>query len=453
MRDQIQLLKIDMAHLFVFSKLYEEMSRASMKEKVTAFVDSDQLLFFSKDFPATYKQLLAQAGFATNAKNSDESVVKQLLTALQDKGYLPKDRSLESTWYQTHSEKTYPCAQEGHLKSWSATEAKLAAEYESRLIVGAAPITEGRILATRPFDIENTPAYKKTHQEHIGQFIDMLFQENIKTIFAVGKFGSDFPEYFSHEDNQYFCQRDGDQFVIKSKANEVSKTIQLVNLEIIDGHPLNLSKEEFKSVYDSVQAFKKSNHNVYMHCASGVGRSGSLAFLFALLLDEKIVGLVRSAVDQDQRLDTKEYQSLLNLCDQTLRHLRSRRHTIQELPQMYRAIDLLLDYLRYEKALAENDEASFALSFNTELDAVITGEVKKVGYPSLAVQQIAQEQNILSLYSGISAAARAAVADCAEPRTASFARYSLKASKSGRLISFNNSNRSAMSFACSSGLI
>ncbi|MCB1827986.1 MAG: hypothetical protein KDH94_06120, partial [Coxiellaceae bacterium] len=94
--------------------------------------------------------------------------------------------------------------------------------------------------------------------------------------------------------------------------------------------------------------------------------------------------------------------------------LRSRRHTIQELPQMYRAIDLLLDYVRYEKALAENDEASFALSFNTELDAVITGEVKKVGYPSLAVQQIAQEQNILSLYSGISAAARAAVAVLAD---------------------------------------
>jgi hypothetical protein len=187
---------------------------------------------------------------------------------------------------------------------------------EPRLIASVGPLIERRRTSTRR-------GYYGYGERTTENFIKVVQQENVKQIFAICNFGEDVEDY-------------------RVELVAVCPGIKVFYFEVDDNGGISfltregaIDRNKVNQLKESIEFLKQQHEpgKVLVHCASGVGRTGTMVWLLQLLLDDSLAHYIENFVRNPTEFTEQQFCELRNKLKESLERIRSIRFSVQEKTQ------------------------------------------------------------------------------------------------------------------------
>ncbi len=264
-----------------------------------------------------------------------EERAEKILELTNAAEFLPEDWCQE---IMSDGDYFYPNSSSNHLMSWSAHLDK------NKIIAAAGP---------------GAQAHYSSEQK--CKFFNLILQEKPKQILALGRTGNDFFDYFQlseqkevkliyQETNQekieYTITKEKNQYGLRItlKTELQQHSLYYNQIEVYDNSPVHLKVDDLPKLLAIYNNYDEGNR-LLIHCASGVGRTGQVRWLFALLdrfkVDPEFSRLIDSLLDNN-KLKLNEGNYIIKVFTEELYRLRKIRYAVQDQKQIEDCLPMIL---------------------------------------------------------------------------------------------------------------
>lgn len=199
----------------------------------------------------------------------------------------------------------------------------------------------GLIAGPAPYKIQ----YAKEEQMILDDFLSLLFDNKVAEIIELGtvKDNEKRQDYKNAQSASFTTNFDDETqtLVVTCLCTKQSRAIRIHHIETPDQTGLNLNQTELQALTNAYLTQQK--HYVYAHCSSGVGRTGAVRLLFAML----------DAIEKDAQLKS-QMESYIDL--------KAKHETVSDniLVALFKKQAELLDALRATRYCIETEQQFLA---------------------------------------------------------------------------------------------